>query len=99
MTPTKFSDSDIDSLIRELNASSEGWALEDGKVTKQFQFKDFVSAFGFMTQCALYAEKADHHPEWFNVYNRVKVQLCTHDVSGISEKDAAMAKYMDSLYN
>jgi 4a-hydroxytetrahydrobiopterin dehydratase len=66
-------------------------------ITKTFTFKDFVQAWGFMSRVALVAEKMDHHPEWFNVYNRVEVTLTTHDCGGVSEKDIDMAKLMDEL--
>ena len=74
-----------------------GWTLEDGKLTREFTFTDFVAAFAFMTAVALEAEKAAHHPEWFNVYNRVRVQLTTHDAGGISDKDFALAARMNAL--
>lgn len=73
------------------------WTLKDAKLYRQLQFKDFVSAWGFMTQVALFAERADHHPEWFNVYNKVEIYLTTHDAGGISEKDLALAKQVDAL--
>ena len=62
-----------------------------------FRFADFNEAFGFMTRVALYAEKADHHPEWFNVYDRVEVTLSTHDAGGLSARDVAMARYIAAL--
>jgi 4a-hydroxytetrahydrobiopterin dehydratase len=65
-------------------------------ITRTFRFRDFSSAFAFMTRVALLAEKMDHHPEWCNVYDRVDVTLATHDADGITEKDIAMAKAMDS---
>ncbi len=76
----------------------EGWTAVDGRdaIQKTFRFKDFNAAFGFMTRVALAAEKADHHPEWFNVYNRVDVVLTTHDADGVSERDVAMAQFMDA---
>lgn len=74
-----------------------GWSLEDGKLTRQFEFANFVEAFGFMTRAAIEAEKADHHPEWFNVYKKVKVQLTTHECDGISERDFKLAKVMNKL--
>jgi 4a-hydroxytetrahydrobiopterin dehydratase len=77
--------------------SVEGWELADGKLERRFQFADFVSAFGFMTEVALVAESMNHHPEWENVYNRVVVRLTTHDAGGISEKDFALAARMDEL--
>lgn len=77
----------------------DGWRLrEDGlAIEKQFSFADFNEAFGFMTRVALYADKADHHPEWFNVYNRVAVTLTTHDADGVSERDLAMATFMNRI--
>jgi len=77
-----------------------GWARAPGErdaIAKTFRFKDFNVAFGFMTRVALWAEKADHHPEWFNVYNRVEVTLTTHDADGVSEKDVALAAFMDQI--
>ena len=73
------------------------WELEDNKLTKTFTFSNFVTAFGFMTQAAMVAEKSNHHPEWFNVYKTVKVQLTTHDAGGISEKDFDLARRMEKL--
>jgi len=95
MTGNKFNADQIQALLDELNTTGSGWHIDKGKVTKQFVFNDFSTAFGFMTLCAIYAEKINHHPEWFNVYNKVNVQLMTHEVSGISDKDADLAKQMD----
>ena len=74
-----------------------GWAAAEGRdaITKTFRFKDFNAAFGFMTRAALMADKLDHHPEWFNVYNRVEVTLSTHDADGITELDVQLAQFMD----
>ena len=74
-----------------------GWSEVAGRdaITKKFVFKDFNQAFGFMTRAALVAEKMDHHPEWFNVYNRVTVDLATHDAQGITSKDVELAKLLD----
>ncbi|WP_170789537.1 4a-hydroxytetrahydrobiopterin dehydratase [Ruegeria lacuscaerulensis] len=76
-----------------------GWTMVEGRdaITKTFTFKNFVQAFGWMTQVAIFAEKWNHHPEWFNVYNRVEVILSTHDVGGLSALDAKLARKMDSL--
>lgn len=95
----KYTQQDVEKLVLELNTESSGWIIEDGKLTKQYRFNDFNTAFGFMTMSAIYAEKVNHHPEWFNVYNKVTVQLITHDVSGISYKDADLARKMDSYAN
>ena len=75
----------------------DGWAPVPGRdaITKTFTFKDFNAAFGFMSRAALMAEKMDHHPEWFNVYNRVEVTLATHDAGGVTQKDIDLAAFMD----
>ncbi len=66
-------------------------------ITREFRFKDFSEAFAFMARVALKAEQMDHHPEWFNVYNKVDVVLATHDADGVTEKDVDLAKFMNSL--
>lgn len=75
------------------------WTLSrEGKaIVRTFTFADFSAAWGFMARVALLAEKADHHPEWFNVYNRVEITLTTHDAGGLSQRDADMATAIDSL--
>ena len=73
----------------------DGWTGGDDFITKVFKFKDFAEAFGFMTQIAIIADKMDHHPEWFNVYNRVDITLTTHDAGGVTEKDVTLAKAME----
>lgn len=80
-------------------AGLAGWQEVDGRdaISKTFKFKDFNAAFGFMTRIALIAEKADHHPEWFNVYNRVEVTLTTHDAGGVTQKDIDLAQHMNAL--
>ncbi|MEO1028359.1 MAG: 4a-hydroxytetrahydrobiopterin dehydratase [Pseudomonadota bacterium] len=78
----------------------EGWNVKDGDrdaIEKTFKFADFKQAWGFMTACALKAEQMDHHPEWFNVYNRVEVTLTTHDANGVTDLDVTLASYMDGL--
>ena len=79
-------------------AQLTGWRAADGRdaIEKAFKFKDFGEAFGFMTRVALAAEKLDHHPEWFNVYNRVDVTLATHDADGVTELDVRLARIMDA---
>jgi len=79
-------------------AQLSGWSAAPDKdaIVKTFRFADFNAAFGFMTRVALMADKLDHHPEWFNVYNRVEVLLTTHDADGVTELDVALARFMDS---
>ncbi len=79
-------------------ASIKGWAEVEGRdaIGKSFKFKDFSEAWGFMARIALAAEKLDHHPEWFNVYNRVDITLSTHDAGGLSERDIALAKLIEA---
>ena len=76
-----------------------GWSEAKNRdaITRQFTFRDFNEAFGFMARAALIAEKLDHHPEWFNVYNRVEVTLATHDAGGVTERDVKLAQAMDRL--
>ncbi len=80
-------------------ATLAGWTEVPGRdaIARSFKFADFNQAWGFMTRVALAAEKADHHPEWSNVYNRVEIVLSTHDAGGLSEKDVALAKFIDSI--
>jgi 4a-hydroxytetrahydrobiopterin dehydratase len=80
-------------------ARLDGWTAVDGRdaITRTFTFDDFNAAFGFMTRVALKADQSDHHPEWFNVYNKVEVVLATHDAGGVTEKDVALAAFMDAL--
>ncbi|MBT3593754.1 4a-hydroxytetrahydrobiopterin dehydratase [bacterium] len=73
----------------------DGWTGGDDFITKIFKFKDFVEAFSFMTNIAMIAEKMNHHPEWYNVYNRVDITLTTHDSGGVTEKDISLAKAME----
>lgn len=81
-------------------AALKGWEVLSGDrdaIVKTFKFPDFKTAFGFMSSCALKAEQMDHHPEWFNVYNRVEVVLTTHDADGVTELDIQLATFMDEL--
>jgi 4a-hydroxytetrahydrobiopterin dehydratase len=79
-------------------AQLSGWSAVEGRdaIQKTFRFGDFNEAFGWMTRVALAAEKLDHHPEWFNVYNRVEVLLATHDADGVTDLDVTLAKIMDA---
>jgi len=74
-----------------------GWSMVEGRdaIYKEFMFKNFNQAFGFMTRIALKADKMDHHPEWFNVYNKVQITLSTHDVGGLSQKDITLANFIE----
>ena len=83
---------------RQALAGLNGWSEAEDReaISKTFRFKDFNAAFGFMARVALLAEKMDHHPEWFNVYNRVEVTLATHDAGGVTQKDVDMAAFMDA---
>ncbi len=74
-----------------------GWTLENEKIRREFKFANFVEAFGFMASAAIEAEKMNHHPEWFNVYSKVVVELTTHDAGGITELDFELAKKMNRL--
>jgi 4a-hydroxytetrahydrobiopterin dehydratase len=78
----------------------EGWSREGKRdaITREFVFPDFNRAFTFMTQVALAAEKADHHPEWSNVYNKVRVTLTTHDAGGVTQKDLDLARLADEAF-
>ena len=83
--------------IKEFIGEHKSWKIKDGKLHQEFVFKNFIEAFGFMTQAALIAEKLNHHPEWFNVYKTVSVDLTTHEADGITERDFALAKAMDVI--
>ena len=93
----RLSDTDRDEKLAPLLAN--GWELVNGRdaITRSYQFLNFVEAFGFMTRAAFWAEKLNHHPEWFNVYKTVKVTLSTHDVDGLSDLDIKLASKMDQL--
>ena len=93
MATTKLTNAEISTQLVELS----GWTVENEKLHKEFQFDSFVEAFGFMARVALIAESMNHHPEWFNVYNRVTVDLATHDAGGISALDFELAKKVDAL--
>lgn len=75
------------------------WEFENDGIKKTFLFANFVEAFGFMTQAAILAEKANHHPEWFNVYNKVSIRLSTHDAGGLTDYDFELAQQFETLQN
>src|SRR5205085_4377232 len=83
--------------IKDALTRLKGWKIQKRKLHKEFKFDSFVEAFGFMTSAAISAEAMNHHPEWFNVYNKVIVDLVTHDLKGISTWDVALAERMDQL--
>lgn len=83
--------------IGERLASIEGWSILDGKLHRELRFADFAQAFGFMASAALIAEAMNHHPEWSNVYNRVTIDLTTHDAGGITELDFELARRIDAV--
>lgn len=91
----KLSDADRAAFFEQ----AAGWSPAEGRdaAKKTFKFKDFNEAFGFMTRVALAADKADHHPEWFNVYNRVDITLTTHDAGGLSRRDVDLAGFIDAV--
>ena len=95
MAPIKLRITEINEALKEL----PGWVIEDHKLKREFKFSDFIEAFAFMTELAIISEKLNHHPEWSNVYNRLTVELTTHDAGGISEKDIEWAKRCNQRFN
>ncbi|MDV2991420.1 MAG: putative pterin-4-alpha-carbinolamine dehydratase [Chroococcidiopsis sp. SAG 2025] len=93
MSNSQLSEAELKKALGELS----GWSIEAGKLHRQYQFKSFVEAFGFMSSLALVAESMGHHPEWFNVYNRVTIDLTTHDAGGITAKDVELARQANQL--
>ena len=89
----KLSESSIEEKLKNL----PGWSIKKDKLHKEFQFNDFNQAFGFMTRAAMEIEKMNHHPEWFNVYNKITVELTTHDAGGITDNDVNLARILNSL--
>jgi len=94
MARKKLTEMEIDATLREL----PGWEVKDGKLHKDYKFESFARAIGWMVSVAVHADKMDHHPEWRNVYNRVTVDLATHDMdNAISTFDVELARKMESL--
>lgn len=95
MTVVKLADQEIAAALARL----PGWSRVDGRaaIAKKFQFADFNAAWGFMARVALAAEKMDHHPDWSNVYDRVDIELSSHDIGGVSERDVALARKIDAI--
>ncbi len=91
--PARLTEADIAERLTRLS----GWSLAGGRLRREFKFKDFSEAFGFMARAALVAEKLDHHPDWSNVWNRVTVELSTHDAGGLTALDFELAEAMNGL--
>ncbi|MCV0413157.1 4a-hydroxytetrahydrobiopterin dehydratase [Nitrosarchaeum sp.] len=89
----RLSENDIIEELKKL----PGWSVVNEKLHREFQFESFNQAFGFMTRAAMEIEKMNHHPEWFNVYNRITIELTTHDAGGITKNDVNLAKILNSL--
>jgi 4a-hydroxytetrahydrobiopterin dehydratase len=89
----KLSELEIEEELKKLT----GWSVKNNKLHKEFKFNNFNQAFGFMTRAAMEIEKMNHHPEWFNVYNRITVELTTHDAGGITKNDVNLARILNSL--
>jgi len=86
--------------LNELNQqNAKPWSVIDGKLHKKFQFSNFIAAFEFMSQIAVQAEKINHHPDWCNAYNRVTVNLVTHEAGGLTSKDFELASFMESAWS
>lgn len=99
--PERYSQDQVAEALSILNQGlppEKQWQVKQDKLCKTFKFKSFIRAFGWMTQIAIWAEKLKHHPEWFNVYNRVDIELTTHDAGGISELDFKLASKMELFY-
>ena len=89
----KLSETEIQEILKELN----GWTIVNGKLHKEMEFTDFNQAWQFMTSAVVEIEKMNHHPEWFNVYNKLVIDLMTHDAGGITENDVNLAKHLDKI--
>jgi 4a-hydroxytetrahydrobiopterin dehydratase len=94
MARTKLTESEIEAALTRL----DGWTVVNEKLHRELRFADFIHAFGFMTTAALGIEKMNHHPEWCNVWNRVTIDLTTHDAAGITQLDVDLAAMLDALY-
>jgi|SRR4051794_25894411 4a-hydroxytetrahydrobiopterin dehydratase len=95
MAAHKLNEQELSTSLKQLS----GWELRNNKLHREFKFADFAHAFGFMSTAAVLIEKMNHHPEWFNVYNRVSVDLTTHDANGITQRDVELARLLDSIYS
>ena len=95
MAAHKLNEQELSTHLQQLS----GWVVQDEKLHREFKFADFPHAFGFMAIAAVHIEKMNHHPEWFNVYNRVSVDLTTHDAGGITRRDVELARLLDAIYS
>jgi 4a-hydroxytetrahydrobiopterin dehydratase len=95
MVRRRLEDGELQSALQLLN----GWALSEGKLHREYRFPDFAHAFGFMSTASIYIEKMNHHPDWSNVYNRVVVDLTTHDAGGVTQNDIELARRLDTIAN
>ena len=93
MAEPKLTDAEIATALKTL----DGWSREGNKLHRELKFKDFVTAFGFMASAALVAERMNHHPEWFNVYHTVRIDLSTHDSGGVTKLDVDLARAMSAI--
>ena len=93
MSRSKLNSDELTAVLKTL----PHWLVENGKLHREIRFRNFVHAFGFMSTAAMVIEKMDHHPEWFNVYGTVKIDLTTHDAGGISQRDVELAKALDEI--
>ena len=91
--PRKLTDEEVKLALSRL----AGWQVVNGKLHREYRFKDFIEAWGFMSSAALVVQQMDHHPEWFNVYHTVRVDLVTHDANGISRRDVDLAQKLEEL--
>ena len=91
--PVRLTDAEVSEALRAL----PGWSVAGGKLRREYRFHDFIEAWGFMSAVALIVQQMDHHPEWFNVYHTVRVELVTHDAGGISARDVELAGRMEAL--
>ena len=87
-----------DGQINEFITTHNSWSIKNNKLHQSLTFKNFIEAFGFMSKIALYAEKLNHHPEWFNVYNKLTIDLTTHEAGGITERDFKLAELINNTY-
>lgn len=93
MARTKLTDEQVSAALTSL----PGWTVQDGKLHREYKFADFIHAFGFMATAAIAIEKMNHHPEWFNVWNKVNIDLSTHDAGGITEMDVKLASTLEAI--